>query len=200
MKKIFKFLPMFCLALILPFIFSGCSIGSYIVKFQSYTSNEFEKQYYTPGDMINTLPTPSKYGYNFLYWSKDANGTSKVTTPLLSGNFTLYAIYEINETIFSESNTVNWTGSSSMTIDAKYAILLKKTSTSNSFSKITIMPTGEIFRFSNIEVFDSLGKPVEDKNKAFDTWEAKKPIKASETGNYVIYISGFYGNFSLILQ
>jgi len=73
------------------------SVSVYSITFLDYdgTTELFNPQHYEQGSLINTLPTPSRDGYQFVNWYFDLQMTTPITLPYtISSDIVLYAGYQ----------------------------------------------------------------------------------------------------------
>ncbi len=211
-KKSFKIIVF--LLLLIPTILLGactlnttsCTLGVCKVYFESWDGVDPPDKYYTPGESLpeSDFYAATKPGYTFVCWCYDKELTRPVTFPMIAsvGSYTYYAKYEIDEEYFTNLNhVVSWANgqedlNSDMDSLSGYAqdnVLIDKTNTSYELRSITLEAItdtpGQGFMVNLFNVYDEMGRRVEDKNPNQSVFEPKTDKEANETYRYVLRIT-----------
>ncbi|MBR4745766.1 MAG: InlB B-repeat-containing protein, partial [Clostridia bacterium] len=95
----------------------GLTVNNYTVHFLNADGTSISDVQFVHGSTIQSVPNPSKDGYNFAGWYMDSGITVlyNVATPI-TGDMSLYARFALNEYVVTLKNGIN-----NLTIDIPYS-------------------------------------------------------------------------------
>lgn len=185
---------------------TSCRFGACYINFESWDGVGPSDFVLTPGDQLDSSKfyDATKPGYNFVCWCYDKELTRPTEFPMIAshGSFTYYAKYELDEEYFTNLNhVVSWTnGQEDVNADmdelsgyAQDNVLLDKTNNSYELTSITLEAItdtpGQGFMVNIFNVYDEMGRRVEDKNPDQYVFEPKVKPASNETFRYVLRIT-----------
>lgn len=169
----------------------------FTVTFNSKGGNELDPVEVVSGNTITKPQNPTRSGYNFKYWSLTDGGSEYDFATPVTGNITLYAIWEVAETpVTKYTVTFNSTGGSSVSsIEVESGKTVSKpqdpTQDGKVFKHWSLTEGGEAYNFAtpvngNITlyaVWDAAQTPVTNHTVTFDAKGGISSITTLEVEN-----------------